>query len=85
MRKRFKLKDDHPFMERVRAAFEAMEDEGVRVYNHGSVLTVVDLLSKEEYELRDLEDNLGGNSPSPDSIPPFFDYKLTYEKEVPDE
>lgn len=87
MRKKFKLKDNHPLMKRARKAFELMENEGIRIYIHDAgVLTLVDMLDGyREYDLNDLEDNNGANSPSPTVIPPVFDYKLVYEQEVPDE
>jgi hypothetical protein len=85
MRKRMRLDPKHPFAMRLAKAFMDMEEAGIRVYIHNAgTLTVVDMRDDyREYELNDLEGG-GSNCPSPHEIPPIFDYKLNYEKEVDD-
>lgn len=86
MRQRFRLNDNHPAAKRLARVFEVMEEQGVRieVTRMGDFL-FIDTQAKEEehygkfYELSDCED---GSSVG--CIPPVFEYKLTYEKEVPD-
>lgn len=85
--KRMRLNEKHPFFKKLDKAFKHLEDEGIRIYIHSAgILTVVDMMDGyKEYELNDLESNGSGTHPSPNEIPPIFEYKLVYEAKETDE
>lgn len=76
MKKTFRLKDGHPDMIRLDAAFEMLEKAGVS-FEFGDFRTLV-TIGENKYELWEVEKRYI----PPRDIPMLLDYKLTFEREV---
>jgi hypothetical protein len=67
--------DNHPIMLKLKHIFEEMNKEGLSITWYDTCFVVQDI-SGEEWELRDLKHNTIKESQGPYEIPPFFEYKL---------
>lgn len=78
MRKRFRLNDKHPLQARLQKVWDAMDKHGIKldIQRDGTML-VMDTESNETFEMSDAD-----NGASVGHMPPVFEYKLTFEKEV---
>lgn len=77
---RFRLKEDHPFMQKFNQLWDKAEELGIQLRPAGTGLEAVDTLTNTVYEVRDVEDN-GHAGCFHVAFPPEFDFKLVYEKQ----
>lgn len=84
MKKRFRLKDDHPLHKKLKKVFDAMDKQGIMIDVQRDGTFLVMEKNKEDrdglmYELVDLESGGVG------CLPPVFEYKICFERDVKDE
>lgn len=78
MRKQFRLGDKHPLHKKLNKIWDTFDKEKIALdFQRDGTILVMDRETSETYELKDLDD--GGHV---GHLPPVFDYKLTFEKEV---
>lgn len=72
------ITDEHPFMKRVNALYQYMEDNNIVIdRNLSGGLNIIDTTNDKSYHLRDID-----SSEMSPVFPSGAEFKLTYEKEL---
>ena len=72
------ITDKHPFMKKVNALYEYMEDNGIVIIgNSNDGLNIVDTINNKTYHLRDISNNEISSV-----FPSGTEFKLTYENNI---